>query len=157
MANMAQQFDEAGADALVLFNRFYQPDFDLENMTVASTLNLSTPEDIRLPLRWIAILHGRIQASLAATTGVQSVREVAKFLLAGADVVMTTAALLKKGIRHLTTLVEDLDNWLEENEYESVRQMKGVMSQKSVADPAAFERANYIKILEKYKTEYRML
>jgi dihydroorotate dehydrogenase (fumarate) len=156
MANMAQQFDQAGADALVLFNRFYQPDFDLENMTVASTLNLSTPEDIRLPLCWIAILHGRLQASLAATTGVHTVREVAKYLLAGADVVMTTAALLKKGIQHLTTLVEDLDNWLEENEYESVRQMKGVLSQKSVADPAAFERANYIKILEKYKTEYRM-
>lgn len=156
MAHMAQQFDQAGADALVLFNRFYQPDLDLENMTVASTLNLSAPEDIRLPLRWIAILHGRIQASLAATTGVHTVREVAKYLLAGADVVMTTAALLKKGIRHLTTLVEDLDNWLEENEYESVRQMKGVLSQKSVADPAAFERANYIKILEKYKNEYRM-
>lgn len=157
MANMAQQFDQAGADALVLFNRFYQPDLDLENMTVASTLNLSTPEDIRLPLRWIAILHGRIKASLAATTGVHGAREAVKYLLAGADVVMTTAALLKKGLRHLTTLVEDLDNWLEENEYESVRQMKGILSQKTVADPAAFERANYIKILEKYKTEYRMI
>lgn len=156
LANMAWQFDRAGADALVLFNRFYQPDLDLENMTVLPNLNLSTPEEIRLPLRWIALLHGRIRASLAATTGVHTVREVVKYLLAGADVVMTTSALLKKGIRHITTLVEDLDNWMEENEYETVRQMKGVLSQKSVADPTAFERANYIKIIEKYKGEYRM-
>jgi len=156
MANMARSFDQAGADALVLFNRFYQPDLDLENLVVSSTLNLSSPDEMRLPLRWVAILCGRIKANLAATTGVHTVREVVKYLLAGADVVQTTSALLKKGIRHLTTLVEDLDHWMEENEYESVRQLKGVLSQRSVADPTAFERANYIKILEKYKNEYRM-
>ncbi|MFH0952825.1 MAG: dihydroorotate dehydrogenase-like protein [Verrucomicrobiota bacterium] len=156
MANMARKLKGAGADALVLFNRFYQPDFNLDDLSVSSTLNLSTPEEMRLPLRWIAILYGRVRVSLAATTGVHGVQEVAKYLLAGADVVMSTSALLKKGVSHITTLLENLDNWMEEHEYASVKQMKGAMSQKSVADPAAFERANYIKILEKYKGEYHL-
>ena len=155
-ANMARRLDEGRADALVLFNRFYQPDFDLESMSALPALNLSTPEDIRLPLRWIAILRGRLKASLAATSGVHSATEVVKYLLAGADVVMTTSALLKRGIQHLSTLLTELQDWMEANEYSSVQQMKGAMSQRSVADPAAFERANYIKILERYKGEYRM-
>lgn len=155
-AHMAHQLDQAGADGLVLFNRFYQPDIRLEDLTIDSTLSLSTPEDIRLPLRWIAILRGRVRASLAASGGVHSGREVVKYLLAGADVVMTTAALLKKGIRHLATLKSELEDWLEENEYSSVAEMRGILSQRAVADPSAFERANYIKIIEKYKGEYRM-
>lgn len=156
MANAAQRFDKAGADALVLFNRFYQPDFDLETMAVAPTLNLSTPEEMRLPLRWIAILYGKIGASLAATTGVHGATDAAKYLLAGADVTMVTSSLLKKGIGHIKTLLEDLQTWMDAHDYDSVQQMKGAMSQKSVADATAFERANYIKILEKYKGEYRM-
>ena len=156
MANMAKQFDEAGADALVLFNRFYQPDFNLETLSVESTLNLSTPEEMRLPLRWIAILYGKIKASIAATTGVHSATDAAKYLLAGADVAMVTSSLLKKGVNHIGTLTKDLEGWMEKHEYESVEQMKGAMSQKSVADASAFERANYIKIIEKYKAEYTM-
>jgi dihydroorotate dehydrogenase (fumarate) len=153
-ANMAGKLDRAGADALVLFNRFYQPDFDLEKLEVLSDLNLSTPYEMRLPLRWIAILHGRVRASLAATTGVHSGRDVAKYVLAGADVAMTTSALLKHGIGHLRTLVEELEAWMGAKEYDSVAQMRGAMSQRAVDNPAAFERANYIKILEEYKARY---
>lgn len=156
LANMAERFSNAGADALVLFNRFYQPDFDLDHMEVLSDLNLSSPQEMRLPLRWIAILHGRIKASLAATTGVHSGRDAAKYLLAGADAVMTASALLKHGIGHLRQILDELKTWMEEKEYESVTQMKGAMSQASVANPAAFERANYIKILEEYKSKYSL-
>lgn len=156
MANMARKLKSAGANALVLFNRFYQPDLDIENLAVASTLNLSTPEEIRLPLRWIALLYGRVKLSLAATSGVYSAQEVVKYIMAGADVVMTTSALLKNGVGHIGTLLQGLEAWMQAKEYKSVKQMKGALSQKSVADPAGFERANYIKILEKYKTEYRM-
>jgi dihydroorotate dehydrogenase (fumarate) len=154
IGQMAKQFDEAGADALVLFNRFYQPDFDLDKLEVVPNLNLSTPNEIRLPLLWIAILYGRVKASLAATRGVHSATEVVKYLMAGADVVMTTSALLKNGIGFLTTLLNDLKAWTEQKGYVSVKQMKGSMSQKNVADPTAFERANYIKILESYKNPY---
>jgi dihydroorotate dehydrogenase (fumarate) len=156
IANMARKLKNAGADALVLFNRFYQPDIDLDQLAVSPTLQLSTPEEIRLPLRWIAILYGRVKVSFAATSGVHNVQEVAKCILAGADVVMTASALLKKGPAHITTLLENLENWMEEKGYESVKKMKGVMSQKTVADPAAFERANYIKVLERYKAEYHL-
>jgi dihydroorotate dehydrogenase (fumarate) len=149
--NMARRLDEAGADALVLFNRFYQPDFDLEHLEVVPNLHLSTPSEIRLPLLWIAVLAGRIKASLAATTGVHSGVEVVKYLLAGADAVMSTSAVLQHGPAHLGTLVADLRTWLEKRDYASVAQMKGAMSQRKVADPTAFERANYIKILETYK------
>jgi dihydroorotate dehydrogenase (fumarate) len=154
IGQMAKQFDEAGADALVLFNRFYQPDFDLDKLEVVPNLNLSTPNEIRLPLLWIAILYGRVKASLAATRGVHSATEVIKYLMAGADVVMTTSALLKNGIGFLTTLLNDLKAWIEQKGYVSVKQMKGSMSQQNVADPTAFERANYIKILESYKNPY---
>lgn len=151
---MAKQFDEAGADGLVLFNRFYQPDLDIENMEVEPSLHLSSRNQIRIRLLWIALLHGRIKASLAASTGVDTHVEVIKYLMAGADAVMTTSALLRHGIGHLRTLVDGVIEWMEQRGYESVAQMKGSMSQKNVADPTAFERANYIKILERYKTPY---
>jgi dihydroorotate dehydrogenase (fumarate) len=150
VGNMVRQFDEAGADALVLFNRFYQPDFDLDKLDVKVNLELSTPSEIRLPLLWIAVLYGRINASLAATRGVHSPTEVIKYLMAGADAVMTTSALLKNGIGFLATLVEGLQDWMEQRQYESVQQMKGSMSQINCLDPGAFERANYIKIIESY-------
>jgi len=152
--NMARQFDEAGADALVLFNRFYQPDLDLEEMAVVTSLELSDPAEIRLPLLWIGVLYGRINASLAATTGVHSPLELIKYLLAGADVVMTTSGMLRQGIGFLTTLVEGLSDWMEARQFESVAQLRGTMSQVNCLNPGAFERANYIKILENYKAEY---
>ncbi len=154
IANMAKKFEEAGADGLVLFNRFIQPDFDLEEMEVVPDLKLSTAGEIRLPLRWIAILYGKLGISLAATRGVHSATEVVKYILAGADVVCTTSALLKQGIPFIRTLLTDLVTWMDEHEYESVEQMKGAMSQKSVADPAAFERANYIKTIEHFKRHH---
>lgn len=156
MAHMAGRLDQAGADALVMFNRFYQPDFDLDALQVQPNLNLSSPHEIRLPLLWIAVLKGKVRASLGATRGVHSAAEVAKYLLAGADVVMMASVLLRRGIGHLHTLLQDLERWMVEKEYESVEQMKGAMSRASVADPTAFERANYIKILEKYKSEYTL-
>lgn len=153
-AHMAARLADAGADGLVLFNRFYQPDFDLDGMEVLSDLNLSTPHEMRLPLRWIAILHGRIRASLAASTGVHGGRDAAKCLLAGADAVMVCSALLKNGIGRLRAILDELQSWMETKEYESVSEMKGAMSQKSVENPSAFERANYIRILEDYKAKY---
>jgi dihydroorotate dehydrogenase (fumarate) len=154
MGDMASQCDAAGADALVLFNRFYQPDLDLEKLEVKPNLDLSTPAEIRLPLLWIAVLYGRINCSLGATTGVHGREEVLKYLMAGADAVMSTSALLKNGPTHLRTLKEGLREWMERRGYKSVEQMKGSMSQKNVADPQAFERANYIKVLESYKNPY---
>jgi len=151
IANMARRFEDAGADGLVLFNRFIQPDFDLNEMEVVPGLTLSTPHEIRLPLRWIAILYGRVGVSLAASRGVHSATEVVKYLLAGADIVCTTSALLKQGSGFINRLLSDLVIWMDEHEYESVEQMKGAMSQKSVADPSAFERANYIKTIEHFK------
>ncbi|HNW78856.1 MAG TPA: dihydroorotate dehydrogenase-like protein [Candidatus Competibacteraceae bacterium] len=155
IGSMAKALDDAGADALVLFNRFYQPDFDLDKLEVAPNLQLSTPDEIRLPLLWIAVLHGRLRASLGATRGVHSPVEVVKYLMAGADAVMTTSALLKHGVDYLSTLREGLRTWMEMRRYESVAQMKGSMSQRNVSDPTAFERANYIKTLESYKVEHR--
>jgi dihydroorotate dehydrogenase (fumarate) len=154
IGSMAKALDDAGADALVLFNRFYQPDFDLEKLDVAPNLNLSTPDEIRLPLLWIAVLYGKLRASLGATRGVHTPIEVVKYLMAGADAVMTTSALLKNGVDYLTTLRNGLQTWMEMNQYQSVAQMKGSMSQQNVADPTAFERANYIKTLESYKSDY---
>jgi dihydroorotate dehydrogenase (fumarate) len=148
--HMAQELAAAGADALVLFNRFYQPDIDLARLAVLNDLNLSRPSEIRLPLLWLAILSGRIKASLAATTGVTSVDEVVKYLLVGADVVMTTSALLRGGIGTMATLVADLETWLEARGFASVGAMRGIMDQRSLDDPQAFERANYIKILQEY-------
>ena len=152
--NMARRLDEAGVDGLVLFNRFYQPDFDLEKLTVAPTLELSRANEIRLGLFWIALLHGRVRASLAATTGVNSGQEVAKYLLAGADAVMTASALLRQGPEHLRSLTDGLSEWLSKKGYASVAQARGAMSHRNVADPTAFERANYIRILENYKSRW---
>jgi len=154
IGEMANRFVEAGANGLVLFNRFYQPDFDLEELEVVPNLELSSANEIRLPLMWIAILHGRVEASLAATRGVETAQEVVKYVMAGADVVMTTSALLRNGVGHMKTLVDGLNAWMEKRGYDSVEQMKGSMSQLKVADPSAFERANYIKMLGSFKSPY---
>lgn len=154
MANMARQFDAAGADALVLFNRFYQPDIDLENLEVVPNVILSTPQAMRLPLRWIAILYGKIKADLAATSGIYTAPDVLKMLMAGANVTMMTSALLRYGIRHISKVLEEMIVWMEAHEYESVKMMQGSMSQKAVAEPAAFERANYIKALHSFQSVY---
>jgi dihydroorotate dehydrogenase (fumarate) len=151
MAHMAHRLDVAGANGLVLFNRFYQPDIDLETLEVVPGVVLSTPMAMRLPLRWIAILHGKVKASLAATSGIHTSTDVIKMLMAGADVTMMCSALLKHGPQHITTVLAEVRQWMLEHEYVSLQQMKGSMSQKSVADPAAFERANYMKALNQYK------
>lgn len=151
MANMAQRLDHAGASGLVLFNRFYQPDIDLETLEVKPNVILSTPQAMRLPLRWIAILRGRVKASLAATSGIHTSTDVIKMLMAGADITMMCSALLKNGPQHITHILNELDQWLLDHEYHSIGQMKGSMSQKSVADPAAFERANYMRALNQYR------
>jgi dihydroorotate dehydrogenase (fumarate) len=150
-SNIAKKLDDAGADALVMFNRFYQPDFDLEKLEVVPTVNLSHSGEGRIPLRWIAILYGQIKASMAATTGIYSGIDALKMLMAGADITMMCSALLEKGVPQLTTALNELTQWMEEHEYESVQQLKGSMSQKSVAEPAAFERANYMKALNSWK------
>jgi dihydroorotate dehydrogenase (fumarate) len=151
MGNMARRLTDAGADALVLFNRFYQPDFDIRELKVLSNLEYSNPNEIRLPLLWISVLYGKINASLAATTGVHSAVEVIKYLLAGADVAMTASSLYKHGIGHLAEMTKGLEDWMDMLDFKSVNQFKGVMSQQNIADPSAFERANYIRILENRK------
>lgn len=151
MAYMAHRLDVAGANGLVLFNRFYQPDIELETLDIVPGVVLSTPMAMRLPLRWIAILHGKVKASLAATSGIHTSTDVIKMLMAGADVTMMCSALLKHGPSHITTVLAEVRQWMLEHEYVSLQQMKGSMSQKSVADPAAFERANYMKALNQYK------
>jgi len=150
LSAMAKRFDEAGADGLVLFNRFYQPDIDLENLEVVPNLVLSTSESMRLPLRWIAILYGKIKADMAATTGIHTAEDVLKMLMAGADVTMLCAVLFQHGIGKITGILEDIKHWMEDHEYDSVDQMKGSMSHKSVPEPAAFERANYMRVLKSY-------
>jgi dihydroorotate dehydrogenase (fumarate) len=153
---MARRLVEAGADGLVLFNRFYQPDVDLEDLEVRPRVLLSTPQAMRLPLRWIAILHGRIRASLAATGGIHSAEDALKMLMVGADVTMVCSALLQRGIPHLTRLREEMVRWLEEHEYASLFQLKGSMNQRACADPAAFERAQYMKALTGYHVPARL-
>ncbi len=150
LPNLAAQLTEAGANGLVLFNRFYQPDFDIESLDVVPNLVLSTSDELRLPLRWVAILYGRIKADLALSSGVHNAKDVVKALMAGAKVAMTTSELLAKGIGRATEILNDLNNWLDEFEYKSVKQMIGSMSQQAVAEPAAFERANYMKALTSY-------
>lgn len=149
---VAKAMVEAGAEGLVLFNRFYQPDIDIEKREITSKIVLSSSADTRLPLRWIAILHGRIKASLAATTGVHTAEDVIKFVMAGADVTMLASALLKNGIGYLDTVRKDLSKWLQEHEYTSLAEMKGSLSQQSVPNPAAFERALYLKGLQSYRS-----
>jgi dihydroorotate dehydrogenase (fumarate) len=146
-ANLAARLDDAGADALVLFNRFYQPDIDLENLEVKPNVLLSTPMAMRLPLRWIALLHGRVRANLAATGGIHRAADVLKMLMAGADVTMLCSALLRHGIPYLSVVERDLRNWLEKHEYDSVSQLKGSLSQKNCPDPTAFERAQYMRAI----------
>ena len=150
MANMARQLDRAGANGLVLFNRFYQPDIDLETLEVESSLLLSTPQARRLPLRWVAILHGHIQASLAATSGIHRASDVLKMLMAGADVTMLCSVLIRHGVRQISTIERDLVAWLEEHEYESVSQLKGSLSQKNCPAPGEFERAQYMRAISNY-------
>ncbi|MFP4356462.1 MAG: dihydroorotate dehydrogenase-like protein [Phycisphaerae bacterium] len=146
-ANLLSRLDDAGADALVLFNRFYQPTLDVDNLAVVPRLTLSRSEDNLLPLRWIAIMFQKVQASLAATTGVITAEDVAKMILAGADVTQMAAALLRQGIDHITEVTKGLERIMDKHGYESVEQMKGVLSQKNCAEPGAFERANYMKAL----------
>lgn len=148
MGHTALSMQEAGADALVLFNRFYQPDFDIKTLKVLHNLQYSDASEIRLPLLWIGILSGKLRLSLAATTGVQSAEEVIKYLLAGADVAMTASALYKNGIRYLETMHNDLRNWMSGKGFQSISAFKGAMNQFNVSDPDAYERANYIRILE---------
>jgi dihydroorotate dehydrogenase (fumarate) len=150
VANMARQLVEAGADGLVLFNRFYQPDIDLEELEVKPNLRLSTSFTNRLAMRWIAILRGRLQTSFAASGGIHDHEDVLKLLMVGADVTMMTSALLLNGIRHIGQVKADLVRWMEEKGYESVKQMQGSMSHRSTEDPVMFERANYIKVLDSY-------
>jgi dihydroorotate dehydrogenase (fumarate) len=149
---MACALAEGGADALVLFNRFYQPDIDIATLGLSMDLNLSTPAEIRLPLLWIALLHGRLPASLAASTGVESADEVLKYLLVGADVVMTTSALLRHGPAHMRRLLDGLIALLAARGIESLDEIRGRMSQRHLKDPAAFERANYIHVLQSYRS-----
>jgi dihydroorotate dehydrogenase (fumarate) len=150
MANMAARLTAAGASGLVLFNRFVQPDILLDELEVAPHLVLSTSDELRLALRWIAILRGRVRASLAATGGAHTPDDVLKLLLAGADCVMVASSLLRLGSSHVVTLVSGVEKWMTEREYESVEQMKGSLSQQSCPDPAAFERTNYMKALTSY-------
>lgn len=148
LSNMARRLDEAGADALVLFNRFYQPDIDLEELEIKPNVLLSTPQALRLPLTWIGILFGRIRAGLAATGGVHSAEDAVKLLMVGANVTMMCSALLRHGVNHLRHVERELREWMEEHEYESVAQMQGSMSQLRCADPAAFERAQYMRAVK---------
>lgn len=145
--NMARRFVDAGANALVLFNRFYQPDLDLETLEVVANVDLSTSHDLRLPLRWIALLYGRIETDFALTSGVHTEQDVLKAMMAGANVAMMTSELLAKGESRVPQLLAGIQQWMYENEYESIEQMRGSMSQRSVSEPAAFERANYMKAL----------
>ena len=151
MGNMSLRMKNAGADALVLFNRFYQPDFDINELVIKTDLHYSEPNEIRLPLLWIALLYGKVKLSLAATTGVQSAIEVIKYILAGADVVMTASSLYKNGIPYLKTMNKELQDWMYMMGFESIDSFKGSMSQQHISDPTAYERANYIKILEGVK------
>ena len=154
VGDMARRIIDAGADGLVLFNRFMQPDIDLDLMTVDPTLHLSEPDELRLPLRWIAILHGRVDCSLAATTGVHSASDALKVLLAGADVAMMASALLRHGPERLAAVLADLDAWLGERGYESIDQMRGAMSQRHVPNPVAFARANYAHLVASFVSPY---
>jgi dihydroorotate dehydrogenase (fumarate) len=152
-ANMAKRFAESGADALVLFNRFYQPDFDLDRLEVVPHLVLSESHEMLLPLRWVAILYGRVPLDFAVTSGVHSDIDVLKCMMAGANVAMMASELLRKGIGRIGDILHGMSNWMEEHGYDSVRQMQGSMSQRHVAEPAAFERANYMKVLQSWRPD----
>ena len=148
MANMAKRLDAGGADGLVLFNRFYQPDIDLETLELNPHVLLSTPHAMRLPLTWIGILYGRVQASLAATSGIHGAEDVIKLVMVGANVTMLCSTLLRNGVNHLRSIEQGVRQWMEAHEYESVQQMQGSMSQKNCSDPSAFERAQYMRAVK---------
>jgi dihydroorotate dehydrogenase (fumarate) len=151
MANMSKKLVEAGANGLVLFNRFYQPDINIEELEVVTNVLLSTPQAMRLPMRWIAILYGRLQVDLAATSGVQKGQDVIKMMMAGANVTEVVGALLRHGINQIKVIETDMINWMEEHEYESIAQMRGSMSQINCPDESQFERAQYMKAIQSYK------
>jgi dihydroorotate dehydrogenase (fumarate) len=153
LPSLAKGLEQAGADGLVLFNRFIQPDLDIETLEVIPSLQLSTSSELRLPLRWTALLYGKVHADLALTSGVHTVQDVVKSVMAGACVTMLASELLVNGTRRITELNSQLLDWMEKYEYKSITQMKGSMSQKNVAEPAAFERANYMRALTSYDNE----
>lgn len=153
MANMAKQLTEAGANGLVLFNRFYQPDINIEALEVEPNVLLSTPQAMRLPMRWIAILYGRLNVDLAATSGIHKPQDVLKMLMAGANVTLLVSVLLRHGIEHIKVIEEGVRQWMEEYEYESVKQMQGSMSQINCPDESAFERAQYMKAIQSYQPD----
>jgi len=153
LPHLAQRLTEAGADGLVLFNRFYQPDLDLEALEVVPSLTLSSSDELRLPLRWVSILYGQIPVDLAITSGVHNHIDVLKGLMAGAKVTMMASELLKNGPERIGVILDDAVAWMEAHEYESVAQMQGSMSQQNVADPTAFERANYMKVLQSWRPD----
>ena len=157
MGNMARRLDDAGANALVLFNRFYQPDFDLEALEVVPSLNLSTPEELRLRLHWTALLHGRIKADIAVTGGVHTAYDVIKSMMAGAKVACMASVLLRHGIGYIPRVLQGVTEWMEEREYTSIEEMQGSMNQLSVADPGAFVRSNYMKVLQSYTLRPRII
>lgn len=151
ISELAGKLDNAGAKGLVLFNRFYQPDIDLEKLEVVPNVLLSTPMDLRLPLRWTAILYGQVKADLAATSGIYSAEDALKMVMAGSKVAQMLSCLLKNGIPHIKEVLNQMVSWMEEHEYESLNKMRGSMSYMNIADPAQFERANYMKVLHSYK------
>jgi dihydroorotate dehydrogenase (fumarate) len=151
LPNFATRLAEAGADGLVLFNRFYQPDFDLDNLEIIHSLVLSNSDELRLPLRWVSILYGRVKADLALTTGVHTASDVLKSMMAGAQVTMIASELLKNGYARIGDMLATMASWMEEHEYTSIKQMQGSMSQQAVREPAAFERANYMRVLGSYR------
>ena len=155
LPNFCKDLVECGAKGLVLFNRFYQPDLDIENMEVVPSLNLSTSKDLHLPLRWTAILFDRIKADLALSGGIHNGVDIVKAIMAGASVAMTASELVGSGIQRAKSMLEELITWMQIHEYETVEQMQGSMSQRNVAEPAAFERANYMKALNLFDNDFR--
>jgi dihydroorotate dehydrogenase (fumarate) len=155
-AHIAASLDALNVDGLVLFNRFYQPDIDLEKMEVAPNLTLSTPADMRLPLHWIGILYGKIRANLAATSGIYQAQDVIKLVMAGADVTMLCSALMRHGITHIQRIEMDMAAWLEQHHRNSLLELKGIMSQQNCPDPSAFERAQYVRGLSSYTSLFPM-
>jgi len=152
LGNMCDRLVEAGADGLVLFNRFYQPDFDLEELEICPNLVLSTSQELRMPLRWIALLHGRVKTDFALTTGVHTAEDVLKSMMAGARVAMMASELLKNGSGRVTEILADMEQWMKAHDYTSIKQMQGSMSEKSTHNPHALRRSNYIKVLNSYKS-----
>ncbi|HIK30464.1 MAG TPA: dihydroorotate dehydrogenase-like protein [Oscillatoriales cyanobacterium M59_W2019_021] len=157
LAHMAKQFADAGVNGLVLFNRFYQPDIDMDELVVRPNILLSTPQAMRLPLRWIAILYGRVAVDFAATSGIQTGKDAIEMLMVGASITQVCSTLLRHGISHLRTIEADMHRWLEEREYESIRQLQGSMSQRNCPDRSAFERVQYMKGIQSYTPEHPLV